>query len=78
MSGDQDTIERAIHGPDRHYNDVPAWDWQNTFTYFGAKPGQSQSYRISTPRELEDLIQSKEFQESDKVRLCTEGRPNSD
>lgn len=46
---------------------MPDWDWQNTFQYFGAKPGQTKSYRVSTPQELEDLIQSKDFQESDKV-----------
>jgi pyruvate decarboxylase len=63
------TIEREIHGPNRHYNDVPQWDWQSTLTYFGAKEGQSKSYSVKTPDELSQVLGKDVPANSDKVQF---------
>ena len=63
------TIERLIHGKERHYNDVAQWDWQSTLTYFGAKPGQSKSYSVRTSEELTQVLGKDVPANKEKVQL---------
>jgi len=45
------------------------WKWQSTFEYFGAQPGQSATYSVSTPQELATLLQDATFQKAAKPQL---------
>jgi len=63
------TIERFIHGKTAAYNDVPSWDWQNLLTTLGAKEGQTKSYSIRTPSELEKLLKNEDFQAAKVLQL---------
>lgn len=52
VDNDGYTVERAIHGPDRAYNDIALWDWTSLPAAFGASPGAVQTFRAETTREL--------------------------
>lgn len=60
-------IERAIHGPDRVYNDIAGWHWQDLLGVFGAKE-KTRSYRVNTRKDLEDLFANKDFAKADKLQ----------
>ncbi|KAK9236105.1 thiamine diphosphate-binding protein [Lipomyces kononenkoae] len=56
------TIERAIHGPEAKYNDIPPdWRWTELFKTFGADESKYFAAKVTTRKELEDLLSSKEF-----------------
>ncbi|KAJ8097449.1 thiamine diphosphate-binding protein [Lipomyces tetrasporus] len=56
------TIERAIHGPQAKYNDItPHWNWTGLFKTFGADESKYISAKVTTKKELEELLLSKEF-----------------
>ncbi|KAK9369304.1 thiamine diphosphate-binding protein [Lipomyces kononenkoae] len=60
------TIERAIHGPEAKYNDIPPdWRWTELFKTFGADESKYFSARVATRKELEDLLSSKEFAQAE-------------
>lgn len=63
------TIERFIHGKTAGYNDVPQWQWQDILKTLGAKEGESKSYSIKTPAELQKLLADEEFQAARYVQL---------
>jgi len=46
------TIERAILGPTRSYNDVMQWDWTKLLQAFGDFDNRTNSCIIKTPKEL--------------------------
>ena len=46
------TVERAIHGPTKAYNDIAPWRWTSLPAAFGAAPGAHQTFRVTTGREL--------------------------
>lgn len=50
------TVERAIHGPDRAYNDIAAWDWTRLPAAFGAAPGSVRAVTVRTTAELLDAL----------------------
>lgn len=52
VDNDGYTVERAIHGPDRAYNDIALWDWTQLPAAFGAAAGSVQTFRAGTTREL--------------------------
>ncbi|KAK9486913.1 thiamine diphosphate-binding protein [Lipomyces starkeyi] len=60
------TIERAIHGPEAKYNDIsPNWHWTELFKTFGADESKYLAAKVTTKKELEDLLASKEFAEAE-------------
>ncbi|MBV9581508.1 MAG: alpha-keto acid decarboxylase family protein [Chloroflexi bacterium] len=55
VDNDGYTVERAIHGPEERYNDVPRWDW--TLLPALLAPGrQVHTCRAETVGELEDAL----------------------
>lgn len=72
LNNDGYSIERAIWGPKQGYNDIcPNWKWTQLCESLGGTPGKDcASFKVSTKKELDDLLTSKEFEShSDKVRL---------
>ncbi|GME35028.1 putative benzoate 4-monooxygenase cytochrome p450 [Neofusicoccum parvum] len=55
------TIERAIHGPTKGYNDIAAWNWQLMLSFFGHKNGAESSRVARTKAELERILGSIEY-----------------
>ena len=63
------TIERAIHGPERGYNDIAeGWDYQNMLKFFGAKT--SKSHVVKTKGELDRLLADDEFKNGNQIKLA--------
>ena len=60
---------RYSTGKEAAYNDVPSWQWQQLLSTLGAKEGQSKSYSIKTPTELQDLLGHEEFQSAKVLQL---------
>ncbi|AZG48380.1 alpha-keto acid decarboxylase family protein [Gordonia insulae] len=46
------TVERAIHGPDKAYNDIAAWNWTALPAAFGGTPDTVRAHRATTANEL--------------------------
>ena len=51
VDNDGYTVERAIHGADQPYNDIPRWDWTAVPALFGGGP-RARAVRVSTVGEL--------------------------
>ena len=49
------TVERAIHGADRAYNDIASWDWTGLASALGPDAG-AQAFRVGTPAELDAAL----------------------
>lgn len=56
VNNDGYTVERAIHGPDAVYNDIPTWNWQAVPNAAGASHARVQ--RATTTAELTDVLRS--------------------
>ncbi len=56
VNNDGYTVERAIHGENQHYNDIPACDWQVMPKAFGATDNNSLLLRVKTAGELKDAL----------------------
>lgn len=67
LNNDGYTIERLIHGEKATYNDVQSWDHLALLPAFGAK--NYEAIRVSNIGEFSELIESKEFNKNDKIRL---------
>lgn len=52
INNDGYTIERQIHGPERCYNDITAWNWQAIPAAFGGTPANSLTLRAETAQTL--------------------------
>ncbi|RDW86630.1 uncharacterized protein DSM5745_03272 [Aspergillus mulundensis] len=63
------TIERAIHGPEQGYNDIPAWNHQLLLRAFGAQNGESNSRVVDTKEGFEDAISSPQYTALNSVQL---------
>ncbi|KAI1617392.1 pyruvate decarboxylase [Exophiala viscosa] len=64
------TIERVIHGPLKHYNEIStSWDYQNMLRFFGAGPATSATYSARTYRELAAVLEDKTFQTNSTIQL---------
>jgi len=63
------TIERVIHGPVQHYNDISeTWDYQAMLHFFGA-PKSSKSYAARTYEELAEVLVDGEFNNNREIQL---------
>lgn len=49
------TVERAIHGAEQRYNDIPRWDWSLVPRAMGAD-NRVRTLRAATARELDDAL----------------------
>jgi indolepyruvate decarboxylase len=57
------TVERAIHGPEQPYNDIPMWNWERVCGAMG--PADSAlSLRAETHAELEEVLRQAETAET--------------
>lgn len=56
INNDGYTVERAIHGENQPYNDIPQCDWQMMTKAFGANEQNCLSLQVKTPAELKDAL----------------------
>ena len=56
VNNDGYTVEREIHGRNRHYNDIVRYDWQTLPAAFGATEDTALTLKVTTLRELKDAI----------------------
>ncbi|MGO1250878.1 alpha-keto acid decarboxylase family protein [Psychrobacter sp.] len=56
INNDGYTVERAIHGENQHYNDIPKCDWQLMPQAFGATGDNSLLLRATTTGELKSAL----------------------
>lgn len=61
------TIEKLIHGLNAKYNNIQPWNHSQILLLFNAK--DSQSAKISTVGEADDLFRNKDFGVNSKIRL---------
>ncbi|CQB89965.1 Indole-3-pyruvate decarboxylase [Chlamydia trachomatis] len=61
------TIEKLIHGLNAKYNNIQPWNHSQILLLFNAK--DSQSAKISTVGEADDLFRNKYFGVNSKIRL---------
>lgn len=52
------TVERAIHGENARYNDIPVCDWQLMPQAFGANKDNSLCLRVETAGELKEALKT--------------------
>jgi indolepyruvate decarboxylase len=57
VNNDGYTVERAIHGPGRRYNDIARWRWTDLPAAFGAPPS-TLSMRVETAAALDAALQT--------------------
>ncbi len=50
------TVERAIHGENARYNDIPTCDWQLIPKTFGGNADNSLSLKAATAGELKEAL----------------------
>lgn len=60
------TVERAIHGEEQPYNDIPASDWQVMPKAFGATEDNCEILKAATPAELKSALDTA-HQNADKM-----------
>ncbi|MEO8094678.1 MAG: thiamine pyrophosphate-binding protein [Pseudolysinimonas sp.] len=58
INNDGYTVERAIHGPGRQYNNIAAWHWQQLPRAFGASKQSAFSVRVETAQELAGALRN--------------------
>lgn len=79
LNNDGYEIERQIHGPKAEYNDIMMYDWQKMLPFFAGKSTHPyQSFEVHTPAELDELLNDKEFNVADKLRLIEVYMPRGD
>jgi indolepyruvate decarboxylase len=52
VNNDGYTVERAIHGPDKSYNDIATWRWTELPRAFGGDDTTTETARATTAKEL--------------------------
>ena len=56
VNNDGYTVERAIHGENQYYNDIPKCDWQLMPQAFGANESNSLVLKVETAGELKSAL----------------------
>ena len=83
LNNDGYEIERQIHGPQRSYNDIAAYDHSLLLDFFGndkfassaeshendPKTSRKQYYRVESKQQLDALLRDDEFNTPDRIRL---------
>jgi alpha-keto-acid decarboxylase len=57
LDNDGYTVERAIHGPDQPYNDIPTWDWTMAPDFL-APQHPAAVFRVASRRQLDEALES--------------------
>lgn len=57
INNDGYTVERAIHGENQCYNDIPKCDWQIMPKTFSATEGNSLVLKVETAGELKSALE---------------------
>ncbi|ODV98341.1 hypothetical protein PACTADRAFT_53720 [Pachysolen tannophilus NRRL Y-2460] len=70
------TIERLIHGMNAEYNAIQPWNHLDLLKFFNAK--KSESIRVSTTGEVDQLFADPAFNKNDKIRLIEVMLPMQD
>ncbi|WVF69780.1 hypothetical protein IAT40_004559 [Kwoniella sp. CBS 6097] len=80
LNNDGYEIERQIHGEKAEYNDIQLYDHQLLLPFLAGKKCKTpyQSYAVSTPEELNKLLDDKEFNVPDRLRLIEVYMPRGD
>ncbi|WWC86880.1 uncharacterized protein L201_001759 [Kwoniella dendrophila CBS 6074] len=80
INNDGYEIERQIHGVTAKYNDIQLYDHQLLLPFLAGKSCKTpyQSYAIKTPDELNKLLEDKEFNVPDRLRLIEVYMPRGD
>ncbi|WVR04642.1 hypothetical protein IAU60_001653 [Kwoniella sp. DSM 27419] len=80
LNNDGYEIERQIHGEKAEYNDIQMYDHQLVLPMLAGKKCKTpyQSYCVSTPGELSNLLNDKEFNVPDRLRLIEVMMPRGD
>ena len=50
------TVERAIHGMNARYNDIPEWNWKHALPFFGGAEDSTIYASVNTYGELQDSL----------------------
>lgn len=58
VNNDGYTVERAIHGPDKRYNDIAAWRWTELPHALGGDGNTAYGVRVETAKELVAALSS--------------------
>lgn len=58
INNDGYTIERAIHGKNQHYNDIPSCDWQLMPQAFGGNQDNTLTLTAKTTGELKEVLKT--------------------
>lgn len=61
-------MERLIHGPEQPYNDVALWNYSKALEFFGPNV-KSESHTVTTPEELEMLLDDPGFAEPTRAKV---------
>ncbi|KAI5481627.1 pyruvate decarboxylase [Pseudohyphozyma bogoriensis] len=69
LNNDGYTIERLINGPERGYNDISHWNWQQTLEFFNADKVPHKTWLANTRGELEVILNDRSFAAADKCQL---------
>lgn len=56
INNDGYTVERYIHGPNRHYNDINMWDYKKLPEVFNGA-SKSVSFKVTNAIELDDVLE---------------------
>ncbi|WP_233880705.1 alpha-keto acid decarboxylase family protein [Virgibacillus halodenitrificans] len=59
INNDGYTVERAIHGENQAYNDIPMWDYKKLPEVFSPE-GKSLTFKVQTETELEEALKAAE------------------
>jgi len=65
------TIERHLHGRERHYNDIVNWKWTQLLDVLAPEDlsPKPRSYTVRTKRELDALLEDASFASADGIQL---------
>jgi pyruvate decarboxylase len=65
------TIERHLHGRDRHYNDIVNWKWTQLLDVLAPEDlsPKPRSYTVHTKQELDALLNDESFAKADGIQL---------
>ncbi|MCF4006149.1 thiamine pyrophosphate-dependent enzyme [Corynebacterium uropygiale] len=74
VNNDGYTVERAIRGPEKGYNDIQPYNWQKVLEAFGGTEDQCLTLRAETLSELREALQTATDTQDKLVLLevCTE------
>ncbi|RAS81001.1 alpha-keto acid decarboxylase family protein [Priestia endophytica] len=77
INNDGYTVERAIHGENKSYNDIVMWDYEKLPSIFGPKEA-SETFKVQTEQELDDMLNKIEHHDKlifAEIKMNREDKP---